>query len=191
MKIMAVDYGDAHTGLACCDRTQTLASPIGVIDERNFQTCVEKVAAAAVEYEVGEVVVGNPINMNGTYGPRSEKCRMFADMLQNFLEIPVVMWDERSTTVTAHNMMNDVNKRGKERKKVIDAVAAAVILQNYLDYKANLLAREKAKRDALKAAKRAAQEGSASAGETITSADAEPTQPDCGADTAQMLEAGA
>ena len=123
---MAVDYGDAHTGLACCDRTQTLASPIGVIDERNFQTCVEKVAAAAVEYEVGEVVVGNPINMNGTYGPRSEKCRMFADMLQNFLEIPVVMWDERSTTVTAHNMMNDVNKRGKERKKVIDAVAAAV-----------------------------------------------------------------
>ena len=85
---MAVDYGDAHTGLACCDRTQTLASPIGVIDERNFQTCVEKVAAAAVEYEVGEVVVGNPINMNGTYGPRSEKCRMFADMLQNFLEIP-------------------------------------------------------------------------------------------------------
>jgi putative Holliday junction resolvase len=167
MKIMAVDYGDAHTGLACCDRTQTLASPIGVIDERNFQTCVEKVAAAAVEYEVGEVVVGNPINMNGTYGPRSEKCRMFADMLQNFLEIPVVMWDERSTTVTAHNMMNDVNKRGKERKKVgiscviglhvehfaiagvplEDAVAAAVILQNYLDYKANLLAREKAKQE--------------------------------------------
>ena len=115
MKIMAVDYGDAHTGLACCDRTQTLASPIGVIDQRNFQTCVEKVAAAAVEYEV--------------------------------LEIPFVMWDERSTTVTAHNMMNDVNKRGKERKKVIDAVAAAVILQNYLDYKANLLAREKAKQE--------------------------------------------
>ena len=68
-------------------------------------------------------------------------------MLQNFLEIPVGMWDERSTTVTAHNMMNDVNKRGKERKKVIDAVAAAVILQNYLDYKANLLAREKAKQE--------------------------------------------
>ena len=66
-------------------------------------------------------------------------------MLQNFLEIPVVMWDERSTTVTAHSMMNDVNKRGKERKKVIDAVAAAVILQNYRDYKANLLRREKEK----------------------------------------------
>ena len=137
MKIMAVDYGDAHTGLACCDRTQTLASPIGVIDERNFQTCVEKVAAAAVEYEVGEVVVGNPINMNGTYGPRSEKCRMFADMLQNFLEIPVVMWDERSSTVTAIGFMNDVNKRGKKRKEVLDSAAAAVILDGYLAWRKN------------------------------------------------------
>ncbi len=143
MRIMAVDYGDAHTGLACCDRTETLASPLGVIDERNFQICAEKVAAAAVEYEVGEVVVGNPVNMNGTEGPRSEKCRQFAELLKNYLDIPVIMWDERSTTVTAHGMMNDVNKRGKERKKVIDAVAAAVILQNYLDYKANMAAREK------------------------------------------------
>lgn len=143
MRIMAVDYGDAHTGLACCDRTETLASPLGVIDERNFQICAEKVAAAVVEYEVGEVVVGNPVNMNGTEGPRSEKCRQFAELLKNYLDIPVIMWDERSTTVTAHGMMNDVNKRGKERKKVIDAVAAAVILQNYLDYKANMAAREK------------------------------------------------
>ena len=143
MRIMAVDYGDAHTGLACCDRTETLASPLGVIDERNFQICAENVAAAVVEYEVGEVVVGNPVNMNGTEGPRSEKCRQFAELLKNYLDIPVIMWDERSTTVTAHGMMNDVNKRGKERKKVIDAVAAAVILQNYLDYKANMAAREK------------------------------------------------
>lgn len=137
MKIMSVDYGDSHTGLACCDRTETLASPLGVINERNFDICVEKVAAAAVEYEVKLVVVGNPINMNGTRGPRSEKCTVFADKLKNYLEIPVIMWDERSTTVTAHNMMNDVNKRGKERKKVIDAVAAAVILESYLAYRAN------------------------------------------------------
>ncbi len=142
MKIMAVDYGDSHTGLACCDRTETLASPLGVINERDFNVCAQKVAAAAVEYEVGEVVVGNPINMNGTYGPRSEKCREFADLLSNYLEIPVVMWDERSTTVTAHNMMNEVNKRGKKRKAVIDAVAAAVILENYLAYKANMRAKQ-------------------------------------------------
>ncbi|MCH5323959.1 MAG: Holliday junction resolvase RuvX [Eubacterium sp.] len=142
MKIMAVDYGDSHTGLACCDRTETLASPLGIINERDFDTCAQKVAAAAVEYEVGEVVVGNPINMNGTYGPRSEKCKQFADLLSNYLDIPVVMWDERSTTVTAHNMMNEVNKRGKKRKAVIDAVAAAVILENYLAYKANMRAKQ-------------------------------------------------
>ena len=106
MKILAVDYGDSHTGLACCDRTETLASPLGFIHVKNFNICVEKVAAASVEYEVGLIVVGNPINMNGSYGPRSEKCCLFAELLRNFVEVPVVMWDERSTTVTAHNMMN-------------------------------------------------------------------------------------
>lgn len=137
MKIMAVDYGDSHTGLACCDRTETVASPIGVIDEKNFNICVEKVAAASVEYEVGLIVVGNPLNMNGSTGPRSEMCKSFADLLQNYVEVPVVMWDERSTTVTAHQMMNEVNKRGKKRKAVIDAVAAAVILENYMAWRAN------------------------------------------------------
>ena len=137
MKIMAVDYGDSHTGLACCDRTETLASPLGVIHEKNFQICVEKVAAASVEYEAGLIVVGNPLNMHGSAGPRSEICRQFADLLQNYVEVPVVMWDERSTTVTAHQMMNDVNKRGKKRKAVIDAVAAAVILENYMAWRAN------------------------------------------------------
>ncbi|MBD5115824.1 MAG: Holliday junction resolvase RuvX [Ruminococcaceae bacterium] len=137
MKIMAVDYGDSHTGLACCDRTETLASPIGVIDEKNFNVCVEKVAAASVEYEAGLIVVGNPLNMNGSAGPRSEICKSFADLLQNYVDVPVVMWDERSTTVTAHQMMNEVNKRGKKRKAVIDAVAAAVILENYMAWRAN------------------------------------------------------
>ncbi|MCM1055761.1 MAG: Holliday junction resolvase RuvX [Bacteroides sp.] len=137
MKIMAVDYGDSHTGLACCDRTETVASPIGVIDEKNFNICVEKVAAASAEYEVGLIVVGNPLNMNGSAGPRSEMCKSFAELLQNYVEVPVVMWDERSTTVTAHQMMNEVNRRGKKRKAVIDAVAAAVILENYMAWRAN------------------------------------------------------
>lgn len=137
MKIMAVDYGDSHTGLACCDRTETLASPLGVIDERNFNVCAEKVAAASVEYEAGLIVVGNPLNMNGSEGPRSEICKSFAELLRNYVEVPVVMWDERSSTVTAHQMMNEVNKRGKKRKAVIDAVAAAVILENYMAWRAN------------------------------------------------------
>lgn len=134
---MAVDYGDSHTGLACCDRTETLASPIGVIDEKNFNTCAEKVAAASVEYEAGLIVVGNPLNMNGSAGPRSQLCKSFADLLRTYVKVPVIMWDERSTTVTAHQMMNDVNKRGKKRKAVIDAVAAAVILENYLAWRTN------------------------------------------------------
>lgn len=137
MKIMAVDYGDSHTGLACCDKTETLASPLRVIDERNFNICAEKVAAASVENEVGLIVVGNPLNMNGSEGPRSEICKSFAELLRNCVEVPVVMWDERSSTVTAHQMMNEVNKRGKKRKAVIDAVAAAVILENYMAWRAN------------------------------------------------------
>lgn len=137
MKIMAVDYGDSHTGLACCDKTETLASPLRVIDERNFNICAEKVAAASVENEVGLIVVGNPLNMNGSEGPRSEKCKSFAELLRNCVEVPVVMWDERSSTVTAHQMMNEVNKRGKKRKAVIDAVAAAVILENYMAWRVN------------------------------------------------------
>lgn len=137
MKIMAVDYGDAHTGLAACDRTETLASPIGIIHERDFDTCIMKTAAAVVEYAIDMVVVGNPINMNGSVGPRSEKCKLFAEKLRAMVSVPVEMWDERSTTVTAHNMMNEVNKRGAKRKAVIDAVAAAIILENYLAYRAN------------------------------------------------------
>ena len=91
----------------------------------------------SVEYEAGLIVVGNPLNMNGSAGPRSEMCKSFAELLQNLVDVPVVMWDERSSTVTAHQMMNDVNKRGKKRKAVIDAVAAAVILENYLAWRAN------------------------------------------------------
>lgn len=142
MKIMAVDYGDAHTGLACCDKNEVLATPLCIIDERSFERCAEKVAKAAEENGAEMLVVGNPINMNGTKGPRSEKCCQFADLLRSLANVPVEMWDERGTTVTAHRMMSEVNKRGKKRKAVIDAVAAAVILENYLSYRANRKARD-------------------------------------------------
>lgn len=134
---MAVDYGDSHTGLAVCDKTETLASPVGVIHERNFNACLEKTAAAVKEYEAGEIIVGNPINMNGSRGPRSEKCELFAEKLKEMTDVPVKLWDERSTTVTAHNLMNEANKRGKKRREVIDSVAAAVILESYLLYRSN------------------------------------------------------
>ena len=137
MKIMSVDYGDSRTGLAMCDKSEILASPLMIIQQKDFDLCVSEVAEQARLNKAELIVVGNPINMNGTYGPRSEKCCLFADRLRKQVNVEVVMWDERSSTVTAIGMMNDVNKRGKKRKEVLDAVAAAVILESYLAYRKN------------------------------------------------------
>ena len=127
MKIMAVDFGDARTGLAVCDRTEFLASPVGVIEEKNFNACVQKVAFAVEEYDVKEIVVGLPKNMDGSIGARAEKCQLFADELAKLVNIPIKLWDERRTTISAHNILNETNTRGKKRKEVIDAVAATII----------------------------------------------------------------
>ena len=81
------------------------------------------------------IIVGLPINMNGTEGPRAEKCRAFAELLKERTDLPVRMWDERSTTVTAHNILNETNVRGKARKAVVDTVAATIILEGYLEYR--------------------------------------------------------
>ncbi len=137
MKIMAVDYGDSRTGLAMCDKSEILATPLTIIHMKDFDICVEKVAEAVKENKAEMVVVGNPINMNGTYGPRSEKCCLFADKLRALVDVEVRMWDERSSTVTAIGVMNENNKRGKKRKESLDAVAAAVILESYLAYRKN------------------------------------------------------
>lgn len=137
MKIMAVDFGEARTGLAVCDRTEFLASPVGVLEERNFSACIQKVAYAVREYDVKEVVVGFPKNMNGSVGPKAEKCQLFAEELAKQIEVPVKLWDERRTTITAHNILNETNTRGKKRKEVIDAVAATVILESYLEFRKN------------------------------------------------------
>ena len=147
MKIMAVDYGDARTGLAVCDRTEFLASPIGTIEERNAQILAMKVAHMAEQYEVGEIVVGLPVNMNGSEGPRAQKCRAFAETVQLVTEVPVVMWDERSTTVSAHQILNETNVRGKKRKGVFDTVAATLILEGYLAFRRNKKAAENNDKD--------------------------------------------
>lgn len=135
MKIMSVDFGDARTGLAVCDKNEMLASPVGVITEHDFQRCAEKVSAKALELKVGEVVVGYPKNMNGTIGERAEKCQRFAELVGTLSNIPVKLWDERSTTVTAHQYLNQTNTRGKKRKAVVDAVASTIILETYLEYR--------------------------------------------------------
>ncbi len=137
MKILAVDFGDARTGLAISDPTEFLASPIGVITEYNFEKTVSKVAVAAKENGAELIVVGYPKNMNGTIGEKAQKCAKFAELLQKQVDIEVVLWDERATTITAHNFLNETGTYGKKRKQVIDAVAATIILENYLSYRKN------------------------------------------------------
>lgn len=137
MKIMAVDLGDARTGLAVCDSTEFLASPVGVINEKDNMKILTSVAAASKEYAVKQIVVGLPLNMDGTKGERAEKAELFAKRLEKISGIPVVMWDERQTTLEANIILNDTDTRGKKRKKVIDAVAATIILESYLSYRKN------------------------------------------------------
>lgn len=138
MIILGVDFGDAGTGLAICDKGEMLASPIGVISEHDFDRCMEKVADAAKEHRAQMIVVGFPKNMNGTIGERAELCRLFADGLQKLTNLPVELWDERRTTVSAHSYLNVTNTRGKKRKAVVDAVAATIILESYLGYRKNV-----------------------------------------------------
>lgn len=137
MKIMAVDFGDARTGIAICDKMEMLASPAGVIHEYNFNKCIEKTAQKADELGAELIVVGYPKNMNGTIGERAEKCRIFAEKLSEISNIQTQLWDERCTTVSAHNYLNQTNTRGKKRKNVVDAVAAVIILDSYMKYRKN------------------------------------------------------
>ena len=137
MKILAVDYGDSRTGLAACDRTEFLASPIGTIEEKNMAKVIEQIVYATREYDVGMVVIGLPRNMDGTEGARAEKCRTVAKLLSAIVPIPVCLWDERSTTVTAAGILSENNVYGKKRKKVLDAVAAQVILESFMAWRRN------------------------------------------------------
>lgn len=135
MKIMSVDFGDARTGIAVCDKNEMLASPVCVITEHDFNKCAEKVSEKAIELKVSEIVVGYPKNMNGTIGERAEKCQKFAELVAEISNISVKLWDERSTTVTAHQYLNQTNTRGKKRKAVVDAVASTIILETYLEFR--------------------------------------------------------
>ena len=137
MKIMAVDYGDTRTGIAVSDKTEFLASPVGTIVEKRFDECVKKVVDMAKQQQAEAIVVGYPKNMNGTIGPRAEKCDLFAQKIREQVDVEVTLWDERSTTVSAHNILNETNTRGKKRKEVIDTVAACLILESFMAYRKN------------------------------------------------------
>lgn len=138
MRILAVDLGAARTGLAVCDEDEVLASPAGVIAERDRDRLAEKIAAEARARGAGGIVVGLPRNMDGTEGDSAKAARAFAEGLRALVSVPVELRDERGTTITAHGFLNDTDTRGRKRKAVVDAVAATVILEDYLGYRRNL-----------------------------------------------------
>ena len=134
MKIMSVDFGDSRTGIAVCDKSEFLASPLTVIFEKNFDRCLEKTADLAKQEQAELIVVGFPKNMNNTVGERAEKALEFKEMLERRTGLPVVMWDERLTTVEADRTMMETGIRRENRKEYVDMIAAVFILQGYLDY---------------------------------------------------------
>ena len=135
MRIMAIDCGDAHTGIAISDPTGFLAGFTTVINAYRPEAVAEQISALAKEHGVEELVLGHPINMDGTRGPRSEKAQAMKTLLEETTSLPVVLWDERRTTIDAHQILMNSGKNAKKRKKVVDAVAATLILEGYLTYK--------------------------------------------------------
>lgn len=134
-RIMGVDYGDARTGIAISDLLCSLVGTTTVIHSRNAEKTVATICDLIRERDVGEIVVGLPKNMDGTEGARAELCRAFAQRLQDVTGLPVHLWDERRTTVEAHNILSQHNYHGKKRKDTVDAVAASLILEGYLAFR--------------------------------------------------------
>ena len=133
MILLGVDLGKARTGLALCDEGEILASPLCVITEHNRDRLAEKIADAAKEHQARKLIVGLPKNMDGSEGESAQNAREMGALLAERTGLPVEFFDERGTTVTAHGYLNETNVRGKKRKAVVDAVAATVILQSYID----------------------------------------------------------
>lgn len=134
-KIMGVDYGDARTGIAISDLMCTIVGSTCVVPSRNTEKAIADIVKLCKDNLVGEIVVGLPKNMDGTEGIRAELCREFAVKLGDATGLPVTMWDERRTTVEAHNILSQHNYHGKKRKNTVDAVAASLILEGYLNFR--------------------------------------------------------
>ena len=135
MRIMAIDYGDAHTGIAISDLTCTLAGYTTVINSRKAEVVVDEIRRIAQEHGVTELVMGYPKNMDGTIGPRAEKYAAFAEVVKEATGLPLTLWDERRTTIDAHHILMAGGKNAKKWKKTVDAVAASLMLEGFLTRK--------------------------------------------------------
>ena len=138
--ILGVDFGDKRTGLAICDPSRIIASAIGVVSPGGIEKTALAVADVARERAVSAIVIGLPVNMDGSEGGRAARYRKFARLLDEALEqtIPICLFDERMTTMTAARFLNETNTRGAKRKEVIDALSAQIILQNFIDKLKNM-----------------------------------------------------
>ncbi len=137
MKILAVDHGEARTGLAICDPSELLASPLGTIQQWDQQKLASEIAQTARLQKAERIVLGHPLNMDGSAGARAEACRVFAALLEEKTGLPIVLWDERGTTLTAARYLNVTDTRGKKRKAALDPLSAAIILESYLAWRKN------------------------------------------------------
>ena len=132
MRIMAIDYGDARTGLAVSDAMGILCGEAWTMEEWDSVRAAKKISEEAARRGVERLVLGLPKNMDGTEGPRAEKCREFKALLEQESGLPVVLWDERRTSIEAHAILHSVGKKEKQHRKTVDAVAAGLILEGYL-----------------------------------------------------------
>ena len=135
MRIMAIDYGDAHTGVAISDPTGFMAGTTTTIHSRKAEVVLEELCKIVEQYKVDELVMGFPRNMDGSEGPRADLYREFADKVEEATGLKPVLWDERRTTIDAHRILFESGQNAKKRKKTVDAVAAALILEGYLTFK--------------------------------------------------------
>ena len=135
MRVMAIDYGDAHTGVAISDPTGFLTGTTTTINSWRQEVVVDKLARLIEEHCPDEVVLGFPKNMDGTDGKKADLYRELAAALEEVTGTRVILWDERRTTIDAHQILLNQGKDGRKRKKIVDSVAASLILENYLDFK--------------------------------------------------------
>lgn len=137
MVIAGIDFGDARTGIAVCDKFEMMATDAGCVTAESYKKALEGVATRMRELNPELIVIGNPVNMDGSSGWRSDKCKAFARELSELTGIPYVMYDERLTTVSAHKILSDNNVRGRKRKSIVDSLSARLILEDYLRFKKN------------------------------------------------------
>lgn len=134
MRVLAIDYGDARTGIAISDAMGMIVGQTTVIHSRSAKKTADEIARLVIEVGAEKLVMGFPRNMDGSEGPRADLYREFAALVEKTTSMPVVLWDERRTTVEAHNILSAHNYHGQKRKNTVDAVAASLILEGYLAF---------------------------------------------------------